>query len=125
MSAQHVTALKDEGNRLFADGDVAGAIASYTQAVHACATAAVNVVPAVDSGVLHDGSVAVTEAIPPALLATLHSNLAACFLRIDEPVKAMLHCDACIALDATNTKVSVSVWGMCHVSKYIRRTSSL
>lgn len=47
----------------------------------------------------------VPELSGPALLATLHSNMAACYLKLDDAAAALRHCDEAIALDDSATKV--------------------
>jgi hypothetical protein len=39
------------------------------------------------------------------LIATLHSNLAMCCLKLDDPERALVHCDAALGFDKTMLKV--------------------
>lgn len=138
---------KDEGNRLFATGDFAGAVAAYTAALTQATTAAEsawpasreNEAPVAAPGVgvgpgCGGGEASATASVPahpqpssapapppgpagpaatvpelsgPALLATLHSNMAACYLKLDDAAAALRHCDEAIALDGSATKVGV------------------
>ena len=101
-----VTTKKDEGNKLFAEGKLADAAEVYAAAIamYHAGPGCENAPPAPASAGACDAA-APSATVTPAVLATLHSNLAACYLRLDEPTLALKHCDDAIAIDATLTKV--------------------
>jgi hypothetical protein len=115
-----VVAKKDEGNRLFADGSIAGAIDAYTAALsmYHAGPGAENAPPTAAAAAAAAAAVAVAATSPAgcgdgtaipqsgaSLLATLHSNLAACYLRTDDAENALKHAEEAIAVDPAMTKV--------------------
>ncbi|CEO97134.1 Tetratricopeptide repeat [Plasmodiophora brassicae] len=81
------TTLKDEGNRLFSDGDMAGAVGKYQEAVAAVGDA--------------EGDE------EKALLAVLHCNMGACYLSLNEHEKVVSHCTTALELNPSYEKALV------------------
>ena len=87
----NATALKDLGNTSFKASSLEPAIDLYADAILAASEA----VPAKDAG---------TEATAVALLVSLHSNTAACYLKLERWMEVVASATCAIDLDATNAK---------------------
>ncbi len=85
-----MASLKDAGNALFAAGDVSAAVSKYIEALDVITTAPAGA---------DDGT--------QALCASLHNNLAACYLRLEEPARALVHATEALSCDPTLVKVGV------------------
>ena len=79
--------LKEEGNALFKAGAVPDAIAKYNAALDAAAAEATD------------------SSVSGKLAADVHNNLAACFLKLEQPEAALLHCDRALAIEPGMLKV--------------------
>ena len=87
----NATALKDLGNTSFKASSLEPAIDLYADAILAASAA----IPAKDAG---------TEATAVALLVSLHSNTAACYLKLERWMEVVASATCAIDLDATNAK---------------------
>lgn len=83
--------LKDAGNALFTAGDVSGAISKYDEALRLISGAS-------------DSAAAGAED-SPSLAASLHNNLAACWLRAEDPARALEHADTALTFEPSLVKV--------------------
>jgi valyl-tRNA synthetase len=82
--------LKDAGNALFTAGDVPGAISKYDEALKLTTGASDSAAAGEDSR---------------TLVASLHNNLAACWLRLEDPARALEHADAALTFEPSLVKV--------------------
>jgi hypothetical protein len=94
-------ALKDEGNSLFASGRVTDAVMKYNEALSAAAGVRTATEVGTDAG---------------TLVANIHNNLAACYLKLEQPELAFEQCEKALAIDSGLVKVRLraaagAAWG--------------
>ena len=113
--------LKEQGNKEFGVGNVAEAAETYRKALGILAAVAGD-----DAASGADGEDAKENSSPPgassaglptvsaagcepvqsdSLAVVLYSNLAACYLRLEQPAKALVECDAAVAINPSHVKV--------------------